>query len=72
MSYQMNINKKSVKLSVIVAWILSISLLQGCQLTRSHIGAGLGATTSTVACVTSGVDNPYVIAFVIISLAPYV
>ena len=62
MSYQVNINKKSVKLSVIVVWILSISLLQGCQLTRSHIGAGLGATTSTVACVSMGVDNPYVIA----------
>ena len=52
MSYQTNINRKFVKLSVIVAWILSISLLQGCQLTRSHIGTGLGATTSTVACVT--------------------
>ena len=62
MSYQVNINKKSVKLSVIVAWILSISLLQGCQLTRSHIGTGLGATTSTVACVSMGIDNPYVIA----------
>ena len=62
MSYQMNINKKSVKLSVIVVWILSISLLQGCQLTRSHIGTGLGATTSTVACVSMGIDNPYVIA----------
>lgn len=62
MSYQTNINRKFVKLSVIVAWILSISLLQGCQLTRSHIGAGLGATTSTVACVSMGVDNPYIVA----------
>ena len=41
--------------------IVLISLLQGC-LTRSHIGAGLGATTSTVACVSMGIDNPYVVA----------
>ena len=51
-----------MKLSVIVAWILSISFLQGCQLTRSHIGAGLGATTTTVACIQLGADYPYVIA----------
>ena len=36
--------------------------LQGCLATRSHIGAGLGATTTTVACVSAGIDNPYVIA----------
>ena len=36
--------------------------LQGCLATRSHIGAGLGATTTTVACVSVGIDNPYVIA----------
>ena len=36
--------------------------LQGCLATRSHIGAGLGATSTTVACVQLGIDNPYVIA----------
>ena len=51
-----------MKLSVIVAWILSISLLQGCQLTRSHIGAVMGGTTASVACIQMGLDNPYIVA----------
>ena len=51
-----------MKLSVIVAWILSISLLQGCQITRSHIGAVMGGTTASVACIQMGLDNPYIVA----------
>ena len=51
--------KRMLKTFAIVLIGLS---LQGCLATRSHIGAGLGATTSTVACVSMGIDNPYVIA----------
>lgn len=51
-----------MKLSVIVAWILSISLLQGCQITRSHIGAVMGGTTASVTCIQMGLDNPYIVA----------
>ena len=41
--------------------VLSCILLQGC-LSRSDIGAGLGATSMTVTCVNLGVDDPYIIA----------
>ena len=47
-----------------IIWILLVSfLLTNCSThNRSHIGAGLGATTTTGTCVTMGVDNPYAIA----------
>ena len=37
-------------------------MLSNCTATRSQTGAVLGATTTTGACVSLGVDNPYVIA----------
>jgi surface antigen len=37
-------------------------MLSNCVATRSQTGAVLGATTTTGACVSLGVDNPYVIA----------
>jgi surface antigen len=47
-----------------IIWILLVSfLLTNCSThNRSHIGAGLGATTTTGTCVTMGVENPYAIA----------
>tara|TARA_R110001592_G_scaffold34313_4_gene117827 strand:+ start:146 stop:604 length:459 start_codon:yes stop_codon:yes gene_type:complete len=37
-------------------------LVTNCTATRSNVGATLGATTTTGACVTMGIDNPYAIA----------
>ena len=47
-----------------IIWILLVSfLLTNCSThNRSHIGAGLGATTTTGTCVSMGVENPYAIA----------
>ena len=46
-----------------IIWILLASLLlTNCAMNRSNVGAGLGATTTTGACVSMGVDNPYAIA----------
>lgn len=44
--------------------ILTVSLLlTNCAShNRSHIGASLGATTTTGSCVTMGIENPYAIA----------
>tara|TARA_S200002703_G_scaffold146895_1_gene142321 strand:+ start:585 stop:1067 length:483 start_codon:yes stop_codon:yes gene_type:complete len=43
--------------------LITISvMLSNCVATRSQTGAVLGATTTTGACVSLGVDNPYVIA----------
>ena len=42
--------------------ILISLLLTNCTTTRSNVGATLGATTTTSACVSLGVDNPYTIA----------
>ena len=43
--------------------LILISLfLTNCTATRSNVGATLGATTTTGACVSMGVDNPYAIA----------
>ena len=44
-------------------WILLVSLfLTNCTANRSQVGAVLGSTTTTGACVSMGIDNPYVIA----------
>ena len=57
-----NLNNKHTKqLHLGTVLVLSCILLQGC-LTRSDIGAGLGATSATVTCMSSGIDNPYIIA----------
>jgi len=37
-------------------------MLSNCTVTRSQTGAVLGSATTTGACVSLGVDNPYVIA----------
>ena len=46
-----------------IVWILLVSLfLSNCAANRSNVGATLGATTTTGACVAVGIDNPYAIA----------
>ena len=43
--------------------LLTVGLLiSNCSMNRSQTGAVLGSTTTTGACVSMGVDNPYVIA----------
>jgi len=46
----------------IILLILISLFLTNCTATRSNVGATLGATTTTGACVAMGVDNPYAIA----------
>ena len=47
----------------IILLILSCILLANCSgVSRSHIGAGLGGTTTTAVCVEAGVTNPYAVA----------
>ena len=42
---------------------LSLVFLTNCSsVNRSHLGAGLGGTTTTALCVESGVTDPYAIA----------
>ena len=56
---------KTVRKKVITLCLalLGLSLLTNCSsINRSHIGAGLGGTTTTAMCVESGVSDPYVIA----------
>jgi len=42
--------------------ILISILITNCTANRSHIGAVAGSTTTTGACVSMGVENPYMIA----------
>jgi surface antigen len=42
--------------------ILISILLTNCTANRSQVGATLGATTTTGACISMGIDNPYAIA----------
>lgn len=56
---------KTVRKKVITLCLalLGLSLLTNCSsINRSHIGAGLGGTTTTAICVESGVSDPYLIA----------
>ena len=46
----------------IILLILISLLLTNCAANRSQVGSIAGATTTTGACVTMGVDNPYAIA----------
>ena len=42
---------------------LSLVFLTNCSsLTRSHLGAGLGGTTTTAVCVENGITDPYAVA----------
>jgi len=42
--------------------VLISILLTNCTANRSHMGAVAGSTTTTGACVSMGVENPYMIA----------
>jgi surface antigen len=42
--------------------VLISLLITNCTANRSHIGAVAGSTTTTGACVSMGVENPYMIA----------
>ena len=42
--------------------ILISILMTNCTANRSQVGAVLGSTTTTGACVSMGIDNPYAIA----------
>jgi len=56
---------KTVRKKVITLCLalLGLSLLTNCSsINRSHVGAGLGGTTTTAICVESGVSDPYLIA----------
>jgi surface antigen len=46
----------------IILILIAGLLVTNCMATRSNVGATLGATTTTGACVSLGVDNPYAIA----------
>ena len=47
----------------ILILICSCLLLANCSsMNRSHIGAGLGGTTTTAMCVESGITDPYAVA----------
>ena len=47
----------------IIILILSCLILANCSsMNRSHLGAGLGGTTTTAVCVEGGVTDPYLIA----------
>ena len=51
------------KLTILFLAFLGLSLLTNCSsINRSHLGAGLGGTTTTAVCVESGVSDPYLIA----------
>ena len=52
---------KTIQLVLLLG--LSLVFLTNCSsLNRSHLGAGLGGTTTTAMCVESGVSDPYLIA----------
>ena len=46
----------------IILLILIRLLVTNCTANRSQVGATLGATTTTGACISMGIDNPYAIA----------
>jgi len=46
----------------IILLILISLLVTNCAANRSQVGATLGATTTTGACISMGIDNPYAIA----------
>ena len=53
-------NMKLIQLVLLLG--LSLAFLTNCSsLNRSHLGAGLGGTTTTAVCVENGVSDPYVI-----------
>ena len=62
-------NMKSIQSVLLLG--LSLVFLTNCSsLTRSHVGAGLGGTTTTAVCVENGVSDPYVIAGCAVVVVP--
>ena len=54
-------NMKSIQSVLLLG--LSLVFLTNCSsLTRSHVGAGLGGTTTTAVCVENGITDPYAVA----------
>ena len=51
------------KVTILFLAFLGLSLLTNCSsMNRSHLGSGLGATTTTAVCVENGVTDPYAVA----------
>ena len=47
----------------IILILISCILLANCSsMNRSHLGSGLGATTTTAVCVENGITDPYAVA----------
>ena len=47
----------------IILLLLCCMLLANCSsINRSHLGAGLGGTTTTAVCVENGITDPYAVA----------
>ena len=46
----------------IILILIAGLLVTNCMATRSNVGATLGATTTTAACVEMGINDPYAIA----------
>ena len=46
----------------IILILIAGLLVTNCSATRSNVGATLGATTTTAACVEMGINDPYAIA----------
>ena len=54
-------NMKSIQSVLLLG--LSLVFLTNCSsVNRSHLGAGLGGTTTTAVCVEAGISNPYAVA----------
>ena len=58
---QANIKEQKRK-SINILVVLLLTLIMTNCASRSHIGAGMGATMTTVTCLEMGVDDPYAIA----------
>jgi len=51
------------KVTILFLAFLGLSLLTNCSsMNRSHLGSGLGATTTTAVCVENGITDPYAVA----------
>ncbi len=60
----MNIGQTTINyMNKIILSLIALLLLNNCAASnRSHVGATLGATTTTGSCIALGVENPYAIA----------
>lgn len=62
MKKSLNLKMKNLQNFNKIIAVLSLVMITSCANNRSHIGGTLGATTTTAACISMGVDNPYAIA----------